>query len=100
MLDRFDNYVMTPMMKIVFDAMRPADAKDPTGVADARATLGTAYQILDRWMAAREWAAADSFGLADCAAAPSLFYADWAHPIPEAWPMPAPIARGCSPGRR
>jgi glutathione S-transferase len=34
-------------------------------------------------MAAREWAAADRFSLADCAAAPSLFYADWAYPIPE-----------------
>ncbi len=33
-------------------------------------------------MADREWAAGPSFSLADCAAAPSLFYADWTHPIP------------------
>lgn len=84
MLDRFfDNYVMTPMQKMVFDAIRPVGARDPHGVNDAKAQLDTAYQILDRWMESRQWAAAGSFGLADCAAAPSLFYADWAHPIPE-----------------
>ena len=82
MLDRFfDNYVMTPMQKIVGDALRPESARDPHGVAEARAQLDTAYQIIDRWMATREWAAAGQFSLADCAAAPSLFYADWVHPI-------------------
>ena len=84
MLDRFfDNYVMTPMQKIVGDAIRPESARDQHGVAQARAQLDTAYQILDRWMATREWAATGQFSLADCAAAPSLFYADWVHPIPD-----------------
>jgi glutathione S-transferase len=32
-------------------------------------------------MASREWAVGDDFSLADCAAAPSLFYADWSHPL-------------------
>ena len=82
MLDRFfDNYVMTPVQKIVGDALRPEGARDQHGVAEARAQLDTAYQILDRWMVTREWAAAGQFSLADCAAAPSLFYADWVHPI-------------------
>jgi glutathione S-transferase len=82
LLDRvFDNYVMTPMQKIVGDALRPADARDPLGVAEARATLDRAYAWLDAHMAGRQWAAFE-FGLADCAAGPSLFYADWAHPIP------------------
>ena len=45
--------------------------------------LDTAYVWLDGLMASREWAAGASFSLADCAAAPSLFYADWVHPIPE-----------------
>lgn len=83
MLDRFfDNYVMTPMMRIVFDALRPEAERDPRGVAEACALLDTAYRWLDERMARREWAAADVFSLADCAAAPALFYADWVHPIP------------------
>ncbi|KIG10637.1 glutathione S-transferase family protein [Caballeronia concitans] len=84
-MDRFfDNYISTPQQKIVADSMRPADERDARGVADARAMLDTAYAYLDRLMAAREWAAGDTFSLADCAAAPFLFYADWSHRIGEA----------------
>jgi glutathione S-transferase len=86
-LDRvFDNYVHTPMQKIVLDAMRGEGEHDPKGVAEARATLDRAYAWLEDHMAGREWAAGDAFGLADCAAAPALFYADWVHPIAEASP--------------
>ena len=85
-MDRFfDNYVMTPMQKIVGDSLRPSTSRDPYGVADARRTLDAAYGWLDERMARREWAANDAFGLADCAAAPSLFYADWAHPMGDAF---------------
>jgi glutathione S-transferase len=81
-LDRFlDNYVHTPMQEIVFDALREPPARDAKGVADARAMLETAYSWLEQRMTYREWAAGGSFSLADCAAAPALFYADWAHPI-------------------
>jgi glutathione S-transferase len=83
-LDRvFDNYIMTPMQTIVFDFIRAQELRDAHGVARARAMLDTAYAWLDGLMAARKWAAGDIFSLADCAAAPSLFYADWVHPIPE-----------------
>jgi glutathione S-transferase len=84
MLDRvFDNYVMTPQGKCVFDSIRPSDdVRDPYGVAEARKMLDTAYAWLDERMAGREWAVGDAFTLADCAAAPSLFYADWTHAIP------------------
>ena len=82
MMDRFfDNYVMTPMQKIVVDSLRAAADRDRHGVAEARALLDTAYRWLDGAMAGREWAAGEAFSLADCAAAPALFYADWAHPI-------------------
>jgi glutathione S-transferase len=82
MMDRFfDNYVMTPMQKLVLDGIRAPEHRDPQGVADAREMLDTAYRWLDDAMAAREWAAGDTFSLADCAAAPALFYADWAHPL-------------------
>ena len=80
MLDRiFDNHVMNVMQVHVDDAMRPAERKDPAGVAEASGRLDTIYAWLDARMADREWAAG-KFGLADCAAAPALFYADWVHP--------------------
>jgi glutathione S-transferase len=80
MLDRFfDNYIMTPMQKIVGDRLRPETARDPYGVEEARTMLDTAYRWLEDRMQEREWAAGDAFSLADCAAAPSLFYADWTH---------------------
>ena len=82
MLDRFfDNYISTPQQKIVFDSMRADAEHDIRGVADARNMLDTAYGWLDKHMAAREWAAGDTFSLADCGAAPFLFYADWTHRI-------------------
>ena len=86
MMDRFfDNYVMTPMQKIVFDSIRAPDHRDSQGVAEARNLLDTAYRWLDGAMKGREWAAGGSFSLADCAAAPALFYADWVHPIDESF---------------
>ncbi|TPG50085.1 glutathione S-transferase family protein [Rhodanobacter glycinis] len=82
-LDRFfDNYIQTPLQKLVFDRLRPDADRDSFGVTEARTMLDTAYTWLDQKMAARRWAAGDNFSLADCAAAPALFYADWAHPIP------------------
>ena len=86
-LDRiFDNYVMTPMQRIVFDRIRPADDRDPTGVEQSRALLETAYGWLEDKLAGREWAAGNGFSLADCAAAPSLHYADKVQPLAGRFP--------------
>ncbi len=86
MMDRvFDNYVMTPMQAIVFDDLRPADDRDPFGVTRAREKLDDAYRWLDGALDGRRWACGDKFSLADCAAAPSLFYADWVHEIDAAF---------------
>ena len=86
MMDRFfDNYVMTPMQRVVSDSFRAAEHHDRQGVMEAKGLLETAYRWLDDTMTSREWAAGDAFGLADCAAAPALFYADWVHPIGEAF---------------
>jgi len=86
MMDRFfDNYIMTPMQKIVADHIRAADHRDCDGVADARQMLATAYRWLDGAMTGREWAAGNGFSLADCAAAPALFYSDWVHAIDQAF---------------
>jgi glutathione S-transferase len=80
----FDNYVHTPMQAIVSDALR-GEKRDADAVARARANLDTAYAWLERRMENREWVAGDSFSLADCSAAPALFYADWVHPIGDAF---------------
>ncbi|MGB3876085.1 MAG: glutathione S-transferase family protein [Shinella zoogloeoides] len=82
MLDRFfDNYISTPQQKIVFDAIRSEPDRDPYGVEEARRMLERAYAWLDRHMEGRKWAAGEAFTLADCAAGPFLFYADWTHAI-------------------
>lgn len=86
-MDRFfDNYISTPQQKLVFDVLRPEPERDVRGTREARDMLDTAYKWLDDTMAGREWAAGDSFSLADCAAAPALFYADWSHRIDAAFP--------------
>jgi glutathione S-transferase len=77
----FDGFVITPMNKIVADSMRAEGEKDPRGVADARAQLQTAYGIIDARMKGREWAVGEAFSLADCAAAPALFYARTLEPF-------------------
>jgi len=83
-MDRFfDNYVSTPQQKFVFDALRPAEVRDAHGVGEARSMLDTAYTWLEAHLVGRTWAAGERFSLADCGAAPSLFYAHWTHPIPE-----------------
>jgi glutathione S-transferase len=87
MLDRFfDNYVMTPMQRIVADFMRATGEHDPLGVAEARSLLDSAYGWLNGAMATRSWSGGDEFTLADCAAAPSLFYSDWVHEIRHEFP--------------
>lgn len=82
-LDRiFDNYVMDAMQPLVNNALRPEEHRDPHVAVYVHKALDKAYAWLDAHMADREWAAAGQFSLADCAAAPSLFYADWAYEIP------------------
>jgi len=84
MLDRiFDNYVMNAMQPLVNNAIRQEDKRDPYVAEYVHPALDKSYAWLDARMETREWAAADRFSLADCAAAPALFYADWAYPIPE-----------------
>jgi glutathione S-transferase len=88
LMDRlFDLYVMTPMQAIVADRIRPADvAKDPYAVAQARRQLAMAYDLLETELAGRTWAAGEDFSLADCAAAPALFYANKLAPLDENHP--------------
>lgn len=89
LMDRlFDNYVMTPIQTIVADRIRPEGAnRDPFGVARARELLATSYGLLESRLAGRNWAAGDAFTLADCAAMPSLFYANKVAPFAEDYPI-------------
>lgn len=84
MHDRFfDNYVMTPTQDIVNDRMRDPTDRDALTVESAKATLRRSYSWLDRQLQRKNYACGDAFTLADCAAAPSLFYADWVDEIGE-----------------
>lgn len=87
LLDRFfDLYVHEPMQKIVTDRLRPVGSDDPHGVEHARKVMRTAFDMLEKDMVHRTWAAGESFGLADCAAAPALFYANKVMPIADHHP--------------
>ncbi|MES2786233.1 MAG: glutathione S-transferase family protein [Pseudomonadota bacterium] len=87
LMDRLiDLYVMTPMQAIVADRLRAESDRDPTGVAKARSTLAMAYALLEQRLAGRTWAAGNEFSMADCAAAPSLFYATSLVPLTQAHP--------------
>ncbi len=79
----FDDYVMAPLQRMVAAVLRDADKRDPHVEAEVKAALDKSYAWLNRWMTGREWAANSVFGIADCAAAPALFYAHWGFPIPE-----------------
>jgi glutathione S-transferase len=69
------------MQRIVADLLRPAADRDPHGVEQARATLRTAYSVIDGDMRHATWAVGDDLTLADCAAAPALFYANVVEPF-------------------
>jgi glutathione S-transferase len=82
MWDRFyDNYIQTPMQKIVADRLRPKNQRDLFGVEEAKTQLRKAYDVIEREMKTKTWTIGDSFGLADCAAAPALFYANTVVPF-------------------
>ncbi|HST37821.1 MAG TPA: glutathione S-transferase family protein [Allosphingosinicella sp.] len=86
-MDRFfDNHVMTAMQGPVFEALRTDGERKEEAMEKARKALDTAYAWLEEELAGRTWAAGERFTMADCAAAPSLFYADWVHQIGDAFP--------------
>jgi glutathione S-transferase len=82
MWDRFyDHYVQEPMQKIVTDQLRPAGKNDAHGVEQAKAQLHEAYALIEHELRAKTWMMGDAFTLADCAAAPALFYANTVLPF-------------------
>jgi glutathione S-transferase len=80
--DRFyDLHVQLHMQKIVGDRLRPQGKNDPHGVDDARQRLTTALDMVEREMAGKQWAMGDDFTMADCSAAPALYYANLVQPF-------------------
>ena len=106
MWDRFyDHYVQEPMQKIVTDRLRPAGKNDPYGVEQAKEQLHEAYAVIEQKIEAKTWMMGDAFTLADCAAAPALFYANTVVPFEGTQErlkayldrlMARPRSRGCS----
>jgi glutathione S-transferase len=74
----FDNYVQKPMQQIVSDRLSNAQG----ALTSERATLETAYGMIDRHLSSRTWVSGQNFSMADCAAAPALFYASTVQPFP------------------
>lgn len=70
-----DLYLMTPMQACTADLLRAPEHRDALGASKARESLRAAYALLDTQLAGRAWLCGDAFSLADCAAAPALFYA-------------------------
>ena len=83
--DRFyDLYLHLPMQKIMVDRLRPEGKRDPHGVEEARGQLRTSYRMIEAQMSAGTWAMGETFGLADCAAMPPLFYGNMVEPFGDA----------------
>ena len=86
----FDNYVNLNVQRVVFDRVRPADRRDPYGVEHAKMHLRTTLDMIERDLAdktqLKPWIMGDDFTMADCAAAPALFYADKISPLKESHP--------------
>ena len=81
----FDLYVNVPMQKVVTDRLRPAGQHDPYGVEQARALLRTSCGMIDEDMCSKPWTMGDEFTMADCAAAPALYYANLVMPLAETY---------------
>lgn len=85
LLDRFfDQYVMNAAQVAVNESLRSIPDRLDEAKQSAAKALEVAYGWLEQRLAGREWAAGDRITLADCAAAPSLFYGDWVHQIDDA----------------
>jgi glutathione S-transferase len=89
----FDNYVHVPMQKAMLDRFRPEGANDPHGVTEAKDALRKAYAIIEAELGSGDWIAGNSFTLADCAAAPALFYSNLVQPFAEQGQLSAYFSR-------
>ena len=87
-LDRFFDFYVMDAMNVAVAAKLGRRGTPEEGLRVSGEKLERAYGWLESHLAGgRTWAAGEAFTLADCAAAPSLFYADWVHRISSAYPL-------------
>jgi glutathione S-transferase len=84
--DRVFDHINTTMSKVVVDNIRPDGQRDPFGVDEAKRVVHTAYSVVETQLGARAFAVSDSFTMADCAAAPALWYATRNVPLEDKYP--------------
>jgi glutathione S-transferase len=82
----FDLHVHDAMQRIVGDRLRPSGQRDSMGVAQARERLKVAYGVLEEALGGKRWVAGETFSMADCAAAPALFYSEKVMPFSADYP--------------
>ncbi len=87
--DRVFDHLNVTMSKIVVDNIRPAGQRDPYGVEEAKRIIRGVYGVVETQLGAREFIAGDSFTMADCAAAPALWYGVRNAPLDGAFPRVA-----------
>jgi glutathione S-transferase len=87
MRDRFfDLHIHTPLQKVIGDALRAADKKDPYGVEQAISSMRLALRMVEEDIGSKTWLMGDAFTLADCSAAPALFYSNRIVPLATEFP--------------
>jgi glutathione S-transferase len=85
LIDRLiDSYIHVPFQQVVAERMRPQGQHDPFGAEKARGQIRSGYNLIAP-MIVGPWAMGETFTLADCAALPALFYADYAVSLAD-WP--------------
>ncbi|PDT26293.1 glutathione S-transferase [Rhizobium sp. L9] len=82
----FDQYVQVPMQTLVSHRRRPEGTADEIEMAACKATLTTAYAMIEKQLGESPWITGDAFTMADCAAAPALFYAETLVPFSQEQP--------------
>ncbi len=79
----FDLYLNDPVVTLLFQSMKPEDQKDQERIDTSKFRIDTMYSFMDHEFGQQPYASGDTFTMADCAAAPGLFYAELLAPFAE-----------------
>jgi glutathione S-transferase len=80
-----DCYIMDPMQRYIAQQLRAPEERDLQSCNESKAALSVGYKLFEQRLGDRLWAAGVDFSMADCAAAPALFYATTIEPIPASY---------------
>ncbi len=79
----FDLYLNDPIVTLLFQGMKPESEQDPERIEKARFHVATMYSFMENEFGKQSYANGEEFLMADCAAAPALFYAEQVVPFAE-----------------